>query len=68
MARRGPGRTPHSDPPQRKELSLPQSLVAEVELILYDPSLQKVQYSAFSKLVERLLREWLEKEKGLRPR
>lgn len=64
MAKRGPGRSPLVDRPVRKELSLPSSIVAEVELRLYDPSLQRVKYSAFSALVERLLREWLEKEKS----
>lgn len=62
MPRKGKvGRKPHSDPPFEKDISLPSSLVAEVELRLFDPATQKVQYGAFSKLVERLLREWLAK-------
>ena len=53
------GRKPLADPPISKELSLPSSLVAEVELRLYDPSTGKPKYGAFAQLVERLLRDWI---------
>jgi hypothetical protein len=53
------GRKPLSDPPIEKSLSLPGSLVAEVELRLFDPSTNRVAYGAFAKLVERLLRKAL---------
>lgn len=59
MAKRG--RKELADPPVEKALSLPSSLVAEVELRLYDPATGKVKYGAFAQLVERLLREWLAK-------
>lgn len=62
MPRKGhSGRKPLADPPVEKSLSLPGSLVAEVELRFYDPSTLKVRYGAFAALVERLLREWLAK-------
>lgn len=64
MPRKGnSGRKPLADPPVSKELSLPSSLVAEVELRLYDPTTGRVRYGAFAALVERLLREYLDKEK-----
>lgn len=59
MAKRG--RKELADPPIEKALSLPSSIVAEVELRLYDPSTGKPRYAGFSSLVERLLREWLAK-------
>lgn len=54
------GRKALADPPVEKSLNLPSSLVAEVELRLFDPSTNKVKYGEFAKLVERLLREWLQ--------
>ena len=63
MPRKGnSGRKPLADPPVRKELSLPSSLVAQLELRMYDPSTMRVKYGGFSGLVERLLREFLAKE------
>lgn len=58
------GRKEHLDPPVEKALSLPSSVVAEVELRLYDPSTQKTRYGAFAQLVESLLRQWLSEQKG----
>lgn len=55
------GRKPLADKPIEKALSLPSSIVAEIELRLYDPSTGKAKYGAFAQLVERLLREWLQK-------
>lgn len=54
-----PGRKELIDPPIEKSVNLPSSLVAEVELRLFDPNTNKVAYGAFSKLTERLLRRWL---------
>lgn len=55
------GRKALADAPIEKSLNLPSSLVAEVELRLYDPATEKVKYGSFAQLVERLLREWLTK-------
>ena len=55
------GRKELLDPPVEKSINLPASLVAEVELRLFDPSTNKVAYGAWSKLTEKLVREWLMK-------
>lgn len=41
-------------------LSLPKGLMAKVDLVLWDPVRNKPKYAARSKLVARLLEEWLE--------
>lgn len=58
------GRRARLDPPTTWELSLPTSLVAEVELYILDPVRRKQAHGARSALVQRLLREWLDKIKG----
>lgn len=55
------GRKELLDPPVEKSINLPSSLVAEVELRMFDPSTNKVVYGGWSKLTERLFREWLAK-------
>lgn len=55
------GRKAHADPPVLKNVSLPASLVVEVELRMYDPSTMKARYGGWSTLVERLIREWIAK-------
>lgn len=56
------GRKAHIDPPVNVMVSLPTSLNAKVELLLYDPILQKPRYGARSDLIEQLLREWVAKQ------
>lgn len=51
-----------ADEPIEKKLSLPGSLVEEVEYLLRDPVRNKPRYGAFGALVTSLLREWV-KEK-----
>ncbi len=49
------GRKPLIDKPIHKKLSLPGSLVNEVEELLHDPMRGKVKYGAFRNLVAQLL-------------
>lgn len=50
-----------SDPPVEIELSIPQSVLTRVELALVDPVRGKPAYGARSKLVTRLLKDWLDR-------
>lgn len=52
----------HVDRPQKKTLSLPTSVCDEVDSILRDPLTKKPEFSAWSQLVEALLRKWLNGE------
>ncbi len=60
-------REPHTDPPKEVQLSLPTSLVDEVDLLLFDPVRGKLRYGARSILVARLLRTWLDAQRKLSP-
>lgn len=57
------GRPKFTQPCIRKDLSLPQNVVAEVELVLHDPIRGKPKYGGFSQLVTHLLRQWLKEAK-----
>jgi hypothetical protein len=46
----------------RKELKLPEMLIYEVDLLLGTNFRGKVPYGEWNKLVERLLRRWLEEQ------
>lgn len=54
------GRRRLIDRPKEWKLSLPSSLTDEVEARLTDPLTGAVKYGARTKLIERLLRDWLE--------
>ena len=54
------GRKPNADPPTEWYISLPSTLAAKVELLLYDPVTQKAQYGGRSGLIQTLLRTWVE--------
>lgn len=56
------GRKAHIDPPVNFVLSIPQSLAAKVELLLYDPTTGKPAYGGRSALIQQLLREWVESQ------
>lgn len=56
------GKKQHADRPENWKLSLPQSVTAPINLLLSDPLTGLPKYGARSRLVERLLREWLEKQ------
>ena len=60
-------REPHIDPPKEVQLSLPTSLVDEVDLLLFDPVRGKLRYGARSNLIARLLRTWLDAQRKLPP-
>lgn len=49
---------------QELKLSLPASLVAEVDLMLEDPLTRRPKYAARARLVEALLKNWLAAQKG----
>lgn len=64
MAKRG--RKPSIDPPVDYVLSIPRSLAAKVELLLYDPVFGRPKYGGRSGLIQQLLRDWIEAQ-GLTP-
>lgn len=53
-----------NDPPKEIKISLPSSLVAKMELLLYDPMRQKPLYGSRSSLVRQLLERWVEEQEG----
>lgn len=57
MPRRG--RKPHTDPPVRVEITVPQTVIAKLDLLLSDPLTARTKYGARSRLITRLIREWL---------
>ena len=58
------GRKKLIDAPIEKSIHLPQSLVEEVEELIWYPVRGKVRYGAFSTLVTDLLRGWVAHRKG----
>lgn len=59
------GRKPHNDPPVKVHLSLPTSIVAKIELLLFDPVRGQMRYGGMSDLVKSLLNQWIEKNGSL---
>jgi len=53
-----------TDRPVKIRVSLPQSLLLEVEAYLWDAAILKPAYASRSRLIEQLLRDWLEQKKG----
>lgn len=58
------GRPRHEDPPIRKNVHIPSSVVVAVELHLFDPLRGKSKYGGWSDLMTELLRNWLEEQKA----
>jgi hypothetical protein len=56
-------RSPSADPPVEITLSIPQSVRERLDILLWDPVRKKPKYGAFSKLVTKLLRAWIKKQK-----
>lgn len=50
--------------PHDWKLSIPQDLAAEVDLLLWDPVMQKPKYGGRSSLIADLLRLWLEAQRA----
>jgi Arc/MetJ-type ribon-helix-helix transcriptional regulator len=61
------GRRARIDRPTRWEVSIPVSLAAEIELHIFDPVRRSEAFGARSALIQRLLREWLDKQKPKNP-
>lgn len=57
------GRKRHYDPPVEFRAKIPQSLHERVQEELADPVTGKPSYGSQSKLLQRLLREWLNGER-----
>lgn len=53
------GKKKQADRPEDWKISLPRSITAPVSLLLADPLTGRPKYGARSRLIERLLREWL---------
>lgn len=58
------GKPPRVIRPKEKSISLPEDVVARIDLELYSELEQKVPHGAWSRLVEKLLREHLDKGPG----
>lgn len=58
-----PGRKPKSVPTVEWKFHIPVDLAAEVELLLKDPLRERVKYGARSDLLERLLRDWIARQR-----
>jgi len=58
------GRTPRGDSPVRWVIWLPGELAAKVELLLYDPVLQRPRYGMKSEVCRQALELWLERVQG----
>lgn len=56
-------RKQHHDPPVELRANIPKSLHDRIQEQLKDPVTGKTMYGAQGKLVQRLLREWLEGER-----
>ena len=51
-------------PSVEKSISLPLGLCAKVDLLLLDPLESKIPHGAWSRLIQALLREWLQEHQG----
>ena len=58
------GKPPKILRPVSKHLSLPEDIVAKVELELYSELEQRVPHGAWAALIEQLLREWCRSRQG----
>jgi hypothetical protein len=58
------GRKPNMDRPIGVEIHIPESVMARVSLLLFDPVRGARKHGAMSALVSQLLREWVEKQCG----
>lgn len=58
--RKGPGRPARSTPAERLTVLVPEPLMAEVRLVLLDPTYNRIKYGGLSGLIEELLRGWVE--------
>lgn len=57
------GRPPNTVPTVEITAKVRADVVAQVDLLLTDPMRDKLKYGVRSRLIERLLSEWLEKAK-----
>ena len=55
------------DPGVSKNISIPQSVVEQVDALLYSQIESRVPHGAYSRLVTMLLRDWLAKLPALTP-
>ncbi len=55
------GRKPYTDPPYKFTVCIPSSLVARLNILLYDERLKTAAYGSKSQLVAQLLKEWADK-------
>jgi Arc/MetJ-type ribon-helix-helix transcriptional regulator len=58
------GRAPRGDSPVRWVIWLPGELAAKLELLLYDPVLQRARYGSKSEVCRQALELWLERAQG----
>jgi len=56
------GRKPQLDRPVDVMVSIPSTVAAKLELLLYDPLTGRPQYGGRSRLIQQLIREWIERQ------
>lgn len=64
MGNANSGRRPSEIPTIKWKISIPESLAAEVEILLYDPLTGQPAYGGRAQLLEDLLRGWVAKERN----
>ena len=57
------GKAPNADPPVEITLSIPESVRAQVDILLWDPVRNKPKYAALSTLTTKLYRAWIKEQK-----
>ena len=59
------GKLARVDRPKKILVSIPESIISEVKLILYDPITKRVGYGMVSEIITGLLRDWLEEQRKI---
>lgn len=57
-------RPKRTDRPREVMINLPESLLTRLDLYFFDPKTGKPKYGSRSRLIERLLREWLDRQEA----
>jgi len=57
-------RRPLADPPVEVSVSIPTTLLDKIDLLLFDPVRGRVRYGARSKLIQQLLKRWVDERIG----
>lgn len=59
------GKLARVDRPKKILVSIPESVVSEVKIILHDPVTNRVKYGKMSEVITGLLRDWVEEQRKI---